>query len=432
MHWKKRIAKEWLWLISLLVAILLFWIYNFHGKDIFDFPEVSILSIVFILFVYFVRLTVWAIKELGNNETGNKKKLDWGRIGRFLLYKMIFPFTPSEVPRWLSTIGISQTILGYIFLPFGVVFFFITIYAFFTYSSDWEVFWLSIVFLVVIVLGIRLLIGGEKISSAKNPYLIKIKLPHIEEYSSTEDLNKSDDKTLCPDGNCTGIINPEGICSECGRTPEEIRGGVESKAATLGSYTPLKQKSRWGWGWFLLLSLIAPGFQKTSYYATPITVSIMLVGAIVVLIFYFWLRNKLIERNKYSEKVWHQSFKAGFISYLLALFLIGAAAFIGVLQEKSNIRTEIETLSKEYKAKFIQLRQEEIKIDESFISTPTSNTDIKHNIKKLNEYLVLLNKKNNLLKNFTGYLKEQVKGKMMKNRKKYLVNSNVFKINILI
>jgi len=40
------------------------------------------------------------------------------------------------------------------------------------------------------------------------------------------DLEK---RVLCPDGTCTGII-VNGRCTECGRTPEEIRKSSEESA----------------------------------------------------------------------------------------------------------------------------------------------------------------------------------------------------------
>jgi hypothetical protein len=44
------------------------------------------------------------------------------------------------------------------------------------------------------------------------------------EEAITEDDNGFDfeDRVLCPDGNCTGIIE-NGRCTECGRTPEKAR-----------------------------------------------------------------------------------------------------------------------------------------------------------------------------------------------------------------
>ncbi|MBW2343803.1 MAG: zinc-ribbon domain-containing protein [Deltaproteobacteria bacterium] len=44
------------------------------------------------------------------------------------------------------------------------------------------------------------------------------------EKGATEDDNGFDfeDRVLCPDGNCTGIIE-NGKCTECGRTPEKAK-----------------------------------------------------------------------------------------------------------------------------------------------------------------------------------------------------------------
>ena len=43
-----------------------------------------------------------------------------------------------------------------------------------------------------------------------------------------------DDRILCPDENCIGTLNSEGICVECGRAPDEIQKGVVSEVAQSG------------------------------------------------------------------------------------------------------------------------------------------------------------------------------------------------------
>jgi len=48
----------------------------------------------------------------------------------------------------------------------------------------------------------------------------------FKEQLTSEDVNN---KTLCSDDSCIGVINYDGVCSECGRTPEEISMGVERK-----------------------------------------------------------------------------------------------------------------------------------------------------------------------------------------------------------
>ena len=53
----------------------------------------------------------------------------------------------------------------------------------------------------------------------------------VEEVEETfEDDNGFDlgDRVLCPDGTCTGII-VDGRCSECGRTPDEVKKQEEQQ-----------------------------------------------------------------------------------------------------------------------------------------------------------------------------------------------------------
>ena len=57
-------------------------------------------------------------------------------------------------------------------------------------------------------------------------------------------------------------------------------------------YSPLATKSKWGWGWFLILALIAAGFQRANYYRTTATILIMGICPLLLLIFYFWYRRR--------------------------------------------------------------------------------------------------------------------------------------------
>ena len=55
----------------------------------------------------------------------------------------------------------------------------------------------------------------------------------VEEVEDTfEDDNGFDlgDRVLCPDGTCTGII-VDGRCSECGKTPDEVKKQEEQQEA---------------------------------------------------------------------------------------------------------------------------------------------------------------------------------------------------------
>ncbi len=190
-------------------------------------------------------------------------------------------------------------------------------------------------------------------------------------------------------------------------------------------YTPLKQKVGWGWGWFILLGFYGTGVQKISYrYPSGATFLIELFGVAFLLLSYFWLRNRIIRKGTYGEKTWMASFIAGFITYLIIGALVGfSLGFIGMAQEKSDIKKFL----REFQDRVIQLNQEENKINEAFILTPKSNSDIKNNLKKLDEYLVLINKKFYQLKEFIKFLKE-----LSERRRDKIFSEEVNKLQILI
>jgi hypothetical protein len=62
---------------------------------------------------------------------------------------------------------------------------------------------------------------GEWLSASKND--------SSDAQLTTENNSMHDDRFPCLDESCIGILNSDGVCSECGRTINEIRRGVNSK-----------------------------------------------------------------------------------------------------------------------------------------------------------------------------------------------------------
>lgn len=175
-------------------------------------------------------------------------------------------------------------------------------------------------------------------------------------------------------------------------------------------YSPLYRKPKWGWGWFLLLSLTAPGFQLLLSYESPIAFLIMFIGWILVLIFYFWLRIKLIKREKYGQKIWLQSFYSGLLAYCLALLLIGVGSFFGTIQENTKHSEFFNNLE----IKGSQLRDREIEIMGAMIIDPNSEEEYAQNFKCVKDLLSLENQKYNFLQDFAAYIADV--GKRKKNQ----------------
>lgn len=46
-------------------------------------------------------------------------------------------------------------------------------------------------------------------------------------HSQTAPIKRITERTLCEDDSCIGVLDPRGVCKGCGRTPEEVKSGVE-------------------------------------------------------------------------------------------------------------------------------------------------------------------------------------------------------------
>ena len=88
-NWKRKIAKEWIWLICTVTGVLLAWnIFAYllpdvtisgFWEEIFTDTLLLLIVISSIAFLYIIRLTIWAIKELGRpnmKSKGEEKKLE--------------------------------------------------------------------------------------------------------------------------------------------------------------------------------------------------------------------------------------------------------------------------------------------------------------------------------------------------------------------
>lgn len=187
---------------------------------------------------------------------------------------------------------------------------------------------------------------------------------------------------------------------------------VSKKFSEKCDKTPLHNKPKWGWGWFLLLALTIPGFQKTlSQYNSPIAFLTMMFGWIVILIFYFWLRNLFILKNNNFPNIKRVSFKAGVYSYLLAIFLVGFGSFFGSIQENKNQSEFIKT----FEIKSEQLKDREIEIIGTMITDPKTEEEYAKNLKCAQDLLSLEYQKYHFLKDFSDYITDV--GKRKKNQK---------------
>jgi hypothetical protein len=143
-------------------------------------------------------------------------------------------------------------------------------------------------------------------------------------------------------------------------------------------------------------------------YVYPLTIFITNFGAIILLVFYYWCRKRIISKvgkSKYINKVWEASFIAGVISYLVVSFLVGGLqAFVGGIEHSYNIKNNIENLKLTIKNQ----REKEIQVLNSLINPPKSYADTEYNLKKINGYLLLVNERDVLSKDLTRLLNDEL------------------------
>ena len=96
------------------------------------------------------------------------------------------------------------------------------------------------------------------------------------------------------------------------------------------SHLTYKKKSKYGWGWFVLIFFFSH-VDKIIEAKSAEAIIVKNFGWIALIIFYFWFRKKLINSEKFAlTKTWKLSFFAGFVIYLLLSVMF---AIIGILDE---------------------------------------------------------------------------------------------------
>lgn len=152
---------------------------------------------------------------------------------------------------------------------------------------------------------------------------------------------------------------------------------------------PSKKKSKYGWGWIFLI-LIFIQADKTIEAKSIEAYYVKTFGWIVLIIFYFWFRRKLINSSRYSlTKAWKLSFCAGFATYLLLIFMF---VLSGIFDRNQSI-AESKAFFNEIQKEISILNTEEKKFNDQLIADPSSESDLSHNIKIVKNYFKVIDKK---------------------------------------
>ncbi|OIO27456.1 MAG: hypothetical protein AUJ60_09050 [Nitrospirae bacterium CG1_02_44_142] len=88
--------------------------------------------------------------------------------------------------------------------------------------------------------------------------------------------------------------------------------------------SPLKSKSRWGWGWFLLLGGYANWYNKAPVQPSLFT---NILGLVTLFISYYWLRTRM---TGMFSKLWKVSFVAGIIASFMSGLVTAILMKLGI------------------------------------------------------------------------------------------------------
>jgi hypothetical protein len=165
---------------------------------------------------------------------------------------------------------------------------------------------------------------------------------------------------------------------------EEISEKDCYKNEVENKYVPLTPeiKDKYGWGWLIFIGILA---QAATPLKSPFS-SLAFEGAwfiiiMILLIPYFRLRRKLTVKNP--------GLVAGFYMLIVGVLILGAMIFF----DAKSMYSEITKVTAAYKDEIYLRNQTEAKYQATLITNPQNATDIKQNIKTIDEILEYLNTK---------------------------------------
>jgi hypothetical protein len=187
-------------------------------------------------------------------------------------------------------------------------------------------------------------------------------------------------------------------CELSPATPSgEIRQGVDvqqneasvPQALLSVPEQPKVLKKRWGWGWYVLLSLVLAGVYKINLYSIGLKLAVIyLMLPVVLLTTYFYIRNRF--RSKWGEEeLFKASFWSGLICYGIALLVM----FFVSIADNAIFNSDLNAKLNIFKTKGVDYLQKEKTITARLIYEPKNKSDFSENLKVTEEYIAIMEEK---------------------------------------
>jgi hypothetical protein len=174
--------------------------------------------------------------------------------------------------------------------------------------SNWDDFFLVGILPVVVLWGIIWIVQGFKKGSKKDEHTHfsqddsdkffehreSSTVPHdfsSDKHTITDPSGMDNGRILCADESCIGTLNPDGVCTECGRTLEEINEGIRSKTqqSSFSKTIPKSLLNRmritlWVCIIIFLLFIVAANVLDTGTVENELIKILIIIGSAVLII----------------------------------------------------------------------------------------------------------------------------------------------------
>jgi len=200
--------------------------------------------------------------------------------------------------------------------------------------------------------------------------------------------------------------------TETFKTADHEEHQVSPTASSLDS--PISKPRKYGWGWILLLAILINGTRSMSFNNNLLYL-ILVILPLVLLIPYFILRRRLLKKwNFPGSKAWKAGLAAGGCICLLFIIVLG---FVYALDAES-LNSRIVSLEAKYKERVTFFKQEDNKYQAKFIVEPQNVSDVKQNIKIIDEILIHSKEKHQFFHKMFNDYKQTLKNNQNKKLKK--------------
>jgi hypothetical protein len=193
-------------------------------------------------------------------------------------------------------------------------------------------------------------------------------------------------------------------------------------------YQP-KQIRKWGWGWFILVSLYTTYIMKMKDINMLSSLCIFIIGLIMTLLLYFHLRKFLPQKGLFRIKFTSGSNTTSFVSGLISLYLVGILVVGTVgLWEGYQKKQDVKMFMNDFQKQIEIFQKQETEYSKMLSYEPKTESEVKGKIIKIDEYKLFLIKKNNHFMKMINFLREM----NSKYRKDKSIEDEIMKLQITI